>query len=453
MDIVDEQLDTIGKAFLGMTLGCARCHDHKFDPIPTRDYYALAGILKSTRSVVHANVSKWNEIELPASPEEEAIIQRQETELAVLEHQVASLQSALRKADGDPTVVDNVKSKQIKAAQRRIQQLKSEISKRPSAMAVADQNAVGDIPLAIRGVVHNAGNIVPRGVLQVATVGEAPRIPDDQSGRLELAQWIASPENPLTARVFVNRVWYWLFGAGIVRTVDNFGETGARPVHPELLDFLALQFVNDGWSIKRLIRRIMQSRVYQLSSIANERGMVIDPDNRLLWRMNRQRLDAESIRDTLLLLGGNLDETIGGPNIANGTKSEYGYAFASKRRSVYVPVFRNTLPSMFTAFDFADPNIQAGSRTVSTTAPQALLLMNHPLVLEQSLSAGDRLLQCSDIPSQERINHVFRQVLGRPPSDEEARLAREFVDNSETSQRWGLLYQTLVESLDFRYLK
>ena len=616
MDIVDEQLDTLGKAFLGMTLGCARCHDHKFDPIPTHDYYAMAGILKSTKAVIHENVSKWNEVTLPMSESDETLLRESEMVLASLNNELKELQAKLKMlgaAPGssvksiDPTslpgiVVDDLQAEklgnwtvsqsvagyvadnyvhsmeptasvtfspklpksgkyevrvahtpgsnrsakvpvriyhaageaivyvnqtkpgvidgsmesvgvyefnpelnprvvvspegaasgvviadavifiaedakdvatnnvahkeseeraekrkqiaaEIKTLESRIVETKASGPQRELAMAVTDLEKVGDIPISIRGLVTNPGPIVPRGLLQVALRAETPRIDDSHSGRLQLADWVADAQNPLTSRVIVNRVWYWLYGRGLVGTVDNFGATGDTPSHPELLDYLATTFVEDGWSLKKLIRRLVLSRAYQMSSESNPQAVASDPDNRLLWRMNRRRLDAESIRDALLMIGGNLDLAIGGSNIKPGTKSEYGYQFTSNRRSVYVPVFRNELPQIFATFDFADPNTQIGSRTSSTTAPQALLLMNYPLVVKQSEAAAERLLSQTELSMPQRIQLAYEEVLGRLPNEREAELATRFVGDSFDADRWGMLYQTLFQSLDFRFVK
>ena len=615
MDIIDEQLDTMGKAFLGMTIGCARCHDHKFDPIPIRDYYALAGILKSTKSVIHSNVSKWNVAELPMSAEQEAKLKVAETQIASLEKKLKLLQAELKKLGGDAgsggkpidpaqlvgVVVDDMQAEkngtwnnstsvpgfvgqgylysgsnkssvtftpklprratyevritftphgnrapnarvqifheggesvvkvnqtkpgsiapsvetvgkyefdppnkprviisndgvstgtviadavmfvgdeakpasvpkqspdvarkraalaaQIKDVEKQIKEFQSKNPKRAIAMAVTELEETGDIPIAIRGIVHNKGEIVPRGVLQVTVRGEMPHIAEKQSGRLELADWIANVDNPLTARIMANRVWYWLYGTGLVRTVDNFGATGEQPTHPELLDHLAAKFVADGWSVKKLIRRVVLSRTYQLSS-GNPRSAIrnpqsIDPDNRLLSRRSPRRLDAESIRDALLLVGGNLDMKAGGANMKPGTKSEYGYEFASTRRSVYVPVFRNLLPEIFATFDFADPNIQVGLRASSTTSPQALFMMNHPLVMEQSEAAAKKLLAAENLTSTNRIHRAYEQVLGRLPNEREAQLASRFIGDRTDVKRWGLFYQALFQSLDFRFV-
>ncbi|MCB9940060.1 MAG: DUF1553 domain-containing protein [Planctomycetaceae bacterium] len=613
MDIVDEQLDTLGKAFLGMTLGCARCHDHKFDPIPTHDYYALAGILKSTQSVIHENVSKWNEVTLPMSPQDEAVVEKVEAQVAALDGDLKALKAELSKIGGRPSngvksidpaslpgiVVDDTQAEkrgnwtlsqsvagyvgdnylhstetsasvtfapklpqrgkyelriaytpgsnrsakvpvriyhaageatvyidqtkagviagsmesvgfygfdpeqnprviispagaasgvviadaaifisedtavneiareemfqqkerkaqltsEIKMLEKKIAELQASSPQRDLVMAVTDLEKVGNIPVSIRGLVRNPGPVVSRGFLQVAVHGEMPHIGDDHSGRRQLAEWITDPQNPLTSRVMVNRVWHWLYGRGLVTTVDNFGATGDTPSHPELLDYLASKFVDEGWSVKKLIRQLMLSRTYRLSSQVSPQAAAVDPDNRLLWRMNRRRLDAESIRDALLMLGGNLDLSIGGPNIAAGTKSEYGYQFASTRRSVYLPVFRNELPQIFATFDFADPNTQIGSRSSSTTAPQALLLMNHPMVMKQSQAAAEKLLSQEELSASQRIHIAYEQVLGRLPNEREAELAARFVGDNLQPDRWGLLYQALFQSLDFRYVQ
>lgn len=607
MDIVDEQLDTLGKAMLGMTLGCARCHDHKFDPIPMADYYALAGILKSTKSVIHSNVSTWNVTDLPLPREAEQTISIHEGEVAQLKKQIARVQRRLKhesdkeriepeslvgivvddemaelvgswtkstavrgfvganyihddgqrserraaiftpdlEAAGEYEVlvshtpatnrsrrvairvrhvsgetlkyVDQTKSppsrgsltslgvyqlspgnaqvvisnedatkgvviadavvfrdvrlkdgqqpdekgdsKETEDLQTRLRQLEKQLKtleasgpSRPRAMAVGEREQIGDIHLAIRGVVHNKGPRIPRGVLQVATWDESMTdIPAKSSGRRELAEWITHPQNPLMARVFVNRVWYWLFGEGLVRTVDNFGATGETPTHPELLDYLAAEFIEDGFSTKRLIRRLMLTRLYQLETRADDHARDLDPDNRLWWRMNRQRLDAESLRDTLLVMAGELNTKVGGPHMTPGTKTEYGYQFNSNRRSVYLPVFRNTLPEIFSTFDFADPNVQGGRRTTSTIAPQALYLMNHTFVIDQTRKAARVLLEKQFGSQDDRIEYAYRSVLGRRPSREEHALAAEFLVGDQAG-KWALFLQTLVQSIDFRYV-
>jgi hypothetical protein len=270
---------------------------------------------------------------------------------------------------------------------------------------------------------------------------------------LELANWIASPENPLTARVFVNRTWAWLFGTGIVRTVDNLGTTGERPSHPELLDYLTARFVAEGWSWKRLISEIVTSRAWQLASSGSPKA----EDHFLAAK--RRRLDAEQIRDTMLAASGRLDLTYLGPNIAgaggidaNSTTAqniEYGYVYADLRRSVYTPAFRNNRLELFAVFDFADINAPAGQRNASTIAPQALYLLNHPFAQEQARSAAD-LTQLQ--PERERLNSAFRRTLGRDPSPQEQAACSRFLGARPSAEDWTQLQQTLFASADFRYL-
>jgi cytochrome c553 len=449
MDIVDEQLDTIGKSMLGMTIGCARCHDHKFDPIPTRDYYALAGILKSTKFVTHDNVSAWNTVTLPLPPEEEEAVRAAEQRIESVKKELAAARARLKEGGHTDLKTD------VGQLEARLKRLTADSPPRPVAMATADLAEPADIPIAIRGVTHQQGPIVKRGVLQVAAPSGFPPIATDSSGRLELAQWIVNPANPLTARVMANRVWHWLIGQGIVRTVDNFGAMGELPSHAELLDYLAATLAKEGWSVKQLVRTIVSSRVYQLSAENETNNHQADPENRLCWRMNRRRLEAEEIRDALLFVSGQLDLTYGGSSIKTGTKKEYGYQFDSVRRSVYLPVFRNRLPEIFEVFDFSDPNVQGGRRTTSTIAPQALLLMNHPFVIQQSRLAAARLQGENNFSAPDLLEHAYRQVLGRGPSERETAAGLAFLehgDGANIDHRCAMLYQTLFQSIDFRYL-
>jgi hypothetical protein len=331
---------------------------------------------------------------------------------------------------------------------------------------VEEAETIEDCRICIRGSVRHRGRAVPRGVLQAATLGAPPQMPADASGRRELAEWVASPGNPLTARVYVNRVWHYLFGTGLVRTLDNFGTTGELPSHPELLDYLASRFIQDGWSTKRLIRDIVLSRAYRMSTAANPKAAAVDPENRLLWRMNRRRLDAESLRDAMLVVSGRLDARIGGPNILDQSvlkqqradmPTEYGYAFTDTRRSVYTPAFRNRMHELFEVFDFADQNSAVAKRNVTTVVPQALLMLNSSFVMEQARAAAERMLAHDGLSEEQRIERAFREALGRVPSTEERRIALEAVgvhdgaaDESGTAA-WERLFQALFGSIDFRY--
>jgi hypothetical protein len=602
MDVVDEQIDTMGRVFLGMTIGCARCHDHKFDPIPTKDYYALAGILKSTHTLIHDNVSKWVETPLPMTAEQEKALKQYETTVATLKERIrlAKGNTTIAKGviapsdlpgivlddtqakkvgewrvskfsgnyigegalyddrsvksektltfvpefpkagryevrlayvphenrdsavpvhilhlDGEKTVHVNMRetppidgrfislgtyrfnrngqwyvmvsndgtkghisvdavqflaedeekpaekppvanapgSPDLKKLEAELKKLTDSGPPRPTAMAVEEAAKVGDIHVCIRGTIITRGELAPRGFLQVMLPpGTNTPIPAKESGRRQLADWLSSPQNPLTARVMVNRVWHHLFGAGIVRTVDEFGAIGERPSHPELLDYLALRFVQEGWSVKKLIREIVLSRTYQLSS-ANTPS--VDPENRLLWRHNRRRLDAEAIRDTILIVSGQLDRTMGGPTVRPNTASEYGYVFDDARRSVYTPVFRNRLLELFEAFDFADPNLVTGRRTVSTTVTQALYLTNNPFVKDQGRIAA-RAALATPVDDAARLDRAYRVALGRLPSERELEIALAYVSGKakpeERQAAWERLYQALFACVDFRFV-
>jgi hypothetical protein len=459
MDVVDEQLDVIGRGLLGMTVTCARCHDHKFDPIPTADYYALAGILRSTHVLIHENVSKWVTRSLPTSNAEREAIKAHETKVAALKQRLKAA-----KADGTS---DKAKKK-VADLTKQLKELQAR-SPAPVAMAAEDAKQIDDCQICIRGSVHHRGPAVPRGVLQVATTGDSPTMPADHSGRLELARWIASPQNPLTGRVYVNRVWHYLFGVGLVRTLDNFGTTGELPSHPELLDYLAQRFVEQGWSTKKLVRELVLSHAYRMSTEFNDAAAAVDPENRLLWRMNRKRLDAESLRDAMLMASGRLDLKYGGQNmnkdvlekVSAVVPAEYGYQFKDTRRSVYTPAFRNRMHELFEVFDFADQNRSVSQRNVTTVAPQALFMLNSPFVMEEAAAAAKRTLAVDDATDDQRITRAFREALGRAPSRRELTMARWAVhpskDNGIDAERrklagWEQLYQGLFGCVDFRYL-
>jgi hypothetical protein len=314
-----------------------------------------------------------------------------------------------------------------------------------------------DMKIHIRGNIYQLGALAPRGVLQVANYGPAPKMPADASGRLELADWITDPANPLTARVMANRVWHWLIGEGLVRTVDNFGTTGESPSHPELLDHLAVQFVQQGWSVKKLIRAIALSKTYRLSSVRGEQRE--DPENRLLAHMNHRRLDAEALRDTMLSVSGTLDFEMGGATFPANLKTDVDFRFQAPRRSVYVPVFRSSLPELFDVFDFANSSMVTGHRNVSTVAPQALFMMNHPFVRTQARLAAERLLGDSQPKEARRIDHAYLRILGRHATEAEIALSQAFlkavIDTHEKGrvEAWTQMVQSLFSTIDFRYVR
>lgn len=335
--------------------------------------------------------------------------------------------------------------------------LQKEKPARAMVMSAVEKAKPTDLKIHIRGSIDNLGATAPRGVLQVANYGPAPEMPTSSSGRLELANWIADPANPLTSRVMANRVWHWLIGVGLVRTVDNFGTTGESPSHPELLDHLAVEFVEQGWSVKKLIRTIVLSRTYRLSSARGEPQD--DPENRLLAHMNRRRLDAESIRDTMLSVAGALKLEMGGATFPASLAKDIDFQFQEPRRSVYVPVFRNSLPELFEVFDFANPSMVTGRRNVSTVAPQALFMMNHPFVRTQAGLTAGRLLSEWQLEEANRIDHAYLLILGRRATAEEISICQQFLksvtDTNGKSQvdAWTQLVQSLFSTIEFRYIR
>ncbi|MCG8652895.1 MAG: DUF1549 domain-containing protein, partial [Pirellulales bacterium] len=522
LDVVDEQVDTVERAFLGLILGCARCHDHKFDPIPTEDYYALAGIFRSTVTLKGESqkyVSTWNRVPLPASPDQVAAVKRHQQAVKAGEAQIKSAQVEVKRlrerlqpqwrgvvvddsqakkegrwkastyfkhfvgegyvhddngqkgkasirfatrlphtgryevrvahspgasraaavpvtietsagtesvvidqrkvaiepmwtslgtfefsnqqdavvtignegtdgyviadavqfiADGDQAQASVAAAKDDRSLQLAVDHLKKlekELAvlkkaappKLPEAMAPTDfgTDKIADSPIHIRGEVNNVGQIVPRGFLQVCGSGGAAIARPQGSGRQQLADWLTDPDNPLVARVYVNRVWMHLMGEGLVRTVDNFGTQGARPTHPELLDWLATEFVRGGWHLKPLIRQIVLSSAYQRSSDYEVQAVSIDPENRLLWRMHRRRIPAESIRDTMLWAAGKLDRRARvAPMRGRGTLVSSNNSNSTAKfddvgqpcRSIYLPVVRGYVPPLMAMLDAAEPD-------------------------------------------------------------------------------------------------
>jgi hypothetical protein len=287
-----------------------------------------------------------------------------------------------------------------------------------------------------------------------------------QSGRLQLAEWIASSQNPLTARVFANRVWHHLFGRGIVRTVDNFGETGERPTNPALLDYLAARFMSQGWSPKKLIREVVLSRAYQMSSKHHAANAKTDSDNALFWKMNQRRLDAESMRDAMLEVSGRLNlsplqgsevQKVGEDNLGrNLAKLQQLRNAEHDHRSVYLPVARQAVPEVLKTFDFAEPSIIVGRREITTVPTQALFLLNSKFVTTQAGAMAERVLQADD--ERARIDLAFQLAFARSATNEEQTRTIAFLAECNTDgkaarlQAWTTFCQALLASAEFRYL-
>jgi hypothetical protein len=446
-DMVDDQIDTVGKAFLGLTLGCARCHDHKFDPISQQDYYALAGIFYSTHILkdLGAKGAEYVMNRVPLVPK--AQVEAREKQL----RRIAETQGKLAAIEKKPNSAEFRRDRAELIAERdRLQ--RSLPPEPPLAMAVQEEGTPGglfpkiqDVPIHIRGSYAKLGPIVARRLPRFLAGETQPPILAG-SGRRELARWVASRSNPLTARVIVNRVWQWHFGAGLVRTPSNFGMRSEPPSHPKLLDWLAARFVDDGWSLKKLHRRIMLSAAYQRSSIVDRNQLSRDPENRWLGRFSPRRLDAEEVRDALLHVSGGLDRTPGGP-AADGIDSP--------RRSLYVQTARWDRSSFAILFDAANPDSSTEKRTVSTVAPQALLFLNHPFVYTQAQRLAVRL--AAEVPGDDnaRIERAYQLLFGRAARPAELEVCQGFLCRPgmpRAKADWPGLAHLLLCSNEFVYL-
>jgi hypothetical protein len=551
-----------------VTAACARCHDHKFDPISQREYYSMAGIFLSTDTrygtfFAAQNRSATELIELPkgaGAPVFPRVMPREERE-----QKQAELDKLLRQANDMAAATFQprdgaarqpraqllllLRMNQIGLLEAELGSFDDDGKLRPLAMGVMDQPArlnenpdalrrgssgsmqsriseaprhdsstpdqaiaarflerhgrfsrprelrvVTESPVFERGDVNRPGAKVPRGFLSVLTHKPPQEIPAGSSGRRELAGWMLTDSNPLTARVIVNRVWQWLFGLGLVSTPDNFGTTGKPPSNQELLDTLAVKFREDGWSVKKLIREIVLSRAYQLSSTFDETCFVVDPDNALVWRMSKRRLDAESIRDAILAASGQLDlrAPIGSPIAERGNGPigqlrqfpnvgvpEDVLVEAGARtcaRSVYLPIARGLLPDALAVFDFPEPDFVSGSRQTTNVPSQALFLLNSPLIASAAQQLGERVRAAYPQMANggggaanlaQRVQLAYQLVLSRAPSEAERQAAFNFftkfpvspaagdvrdVSTDSAIAAWTSFCRVLFASAEFRFL-
>jgi cytochrome c553 len=479
MDIIDEQIDTVGRTFLGLTLGCARCHDHKFDPISTEDYYGLAGIFKSTRTMEHfKKIARWYENSI-ATPEEKARVEAHQGRIAQTqsmidgllrkgrEQLVASGKTVAAKPD-EGQFTEDIRA-DLKKLRFELAALKKSAPELPSALGVNEGKPV-DVPVHLRGEHLKLGKMVARRVPEVLAGSAAPRFDGQHSGRLELARWLVRGDHPLTSRVMVNRLWRWHFGQGLVRTPDNFGRLGDAPDNAPLLDWLARRFVQERWSIKAMHRTIILSSTYQMSTRHPDGVPNSDPDNRLQWRANVHRLEAEAVRDSLLAISGRLDRTMGGsllkvPNrqhVFDHTSMD-GTSYDTTRRSLYLPLIRNNLYDVFPLFDATDATVPSGDRATTTVAPQALFLMNSEFVSRACRSLAERLLR-EKTDNDARVRRLYAIAFGRAPAEREVARARKLLADfdkvltaKEPAERqreaWAYLCQTLVAANEFIYIR
>ncbi len=461
MDNVNDQIDTVTRSTLAMTVSCARCHDHKYDPIPTADYYAMAGIFASTtdasglKSGMGGASLDYYTPKLLAYLSDAKAPTVSKDEIEKLKAETADAKKAFDaiKDTAEGTALDS----EGKPVQDRVEKKYNRLNE--NLMLISDLGEQGygihsmrdgvaaDTSVRIRGIEERHGPTVPRGFLSVVQVPDAPKIPGTHSGRLELAQWITNPSNPLTARVYVNRVWQHLFGVGIVSTVDDFGSRGEPPSNPELLDFLARDFMRNGWSTKKLIRELVLSHAYRLGSTVPGGYRDVDPANRLVWRHSPRRLEAEEIRDSILLSSGrlNLDHPAGSPSMKvrmieiqdDGPVAHSLLAAADRStyRSIYLPLLRGETPRSLAAFNPVLQTLVTGRRDATTVATQALFMLNSPFVSEQSFYLADRLLSEKGRGNRDRIREAYELVLSRDPSPQESHKIRSFLSSYESSYK------------------
>lgn len=436
-ETLDDRVDTFSRAFLGLTVACARCHDHKFDPIPTQDYYSIAGIFNNTREgetplVDDATVQAYHEARKPIDELNQKITR--------------SRQQASR--EKRPVAAEE--QTQIKAWQAEIKELEAQSPRKFAFAHTILDIASNDMHVALRGNILKPGPIAPRRFLRIVA-GEQRAHFSEGSGRKQLASTVTNPSNPLTARVIVNRIWLNHFGKALVRTPNNFGALGEKPTHPELLDWLASTFIESGWSIKSLHRLITTSATYRSSSNFNETAFAFDGDNRTIWRMNPRRMDAETWRDSLLAVTGELDITLGGASIEDIVNSN--------RRTLYAKVSRNdplASDEFLRLFDFPIPRASSAKRTANIVPQQYLFMMNSPFMLDRAKALSARLLKESEQRSIQ-IELAYELLYSRKPDGRELHSAQRFLGSESESagelDRWQQYCQVLLSANEFMYVR
>ena len=494
-DVIDEQIDTTTRVVLGLSVACARCHDHKFDPIPQTDYYAMAGVFLSTDTYFGTASLTRNRrpsplIELPiddpdprTKPLTKSVIAEKKKELAELEQKTAEIQRNRRLAAQGRLFIDGKKveandprvsflqlgrvSASAAALDAEIKSVNENGQPASYCMGVQPKSSPMNARLLVRGELNQPAQEVERGFVQVL-LDRPARISSKSGGRLEMAKWMTDEKNPLTARVMVNRIWLHLFGDGIVTTPENFGATGQYPSHPELLDHLAIRFMESNWSVKTIIKEIVTSRTYRMSSNFDAGNFEKDPDNRYRWRTNKRRIDAEVIRDSMLFVSQNISfERPRGSQVSElaGTRqqlrtNQLSWDETQPYRSVYLPVMRDNLPRVLAVFDFAEPSMVMGKRESSNTPSQALYMLNNKFVLEQAESLA-RVLAKENSDVGKQVNKAFVLCYGRNATPAEISAAKKFFDEFDPPgtfrrvkqvEKLAAFCQALFASAEFRYL-
>lgn len=436
-ETLDDRVDTFSRAFLGLTVACARCHDHKFDPIPQQDYYSVAGIFNNAR-----------EGETPLADDNVVAAYHQARKpIYDLHHQIGKTRT---KAAQEKRPVSAPEQEQIKAWQKEIEKLEAKSPPKFAFAHTLHDSGSNDMHVALRGNPLKKGPLAPRRFLRIVAGEERPHF-NEGSGRTQLADAVTDPKNPLTPRVLVNRIWLNHFGRALVRTPNNFGMLGEQPTHPELLDWLSTTFVESGWSIKALHRTIMTSAAYRSSSAFDQDSFDLDGDNRTIWRMNPRRMVVETWRDSLLAVTGELDSAIGGPSIDN--------IVGSNRRTLYAKVSRNDpqrSDEFLRLFDFPIPRASSGKRTTNVIPQQFLFMMNSQFMLDRARALADRCQKTED-QQQGQIEQAYRLLYGRQPTERELQTAARYLQSQSSPDgelnRWQQYCQVLLSSNEFMFIR
>ncbi|QNN20820.1 DUF1553 domain-containing protein [Planctomycetales bacterium ZRK34] len=497
---IEDTIDNLGKSVLGLSINCARCHDHKYDPISNDDYYALYGFFASTQYAFPGiELLRAQKDFVPLIPQEQA-----DAKLAPFREKIAAEQKKLddllgqrSKAQKELTAAKNARSKvkddadkqdvdkQVTELTQRVDALRKQYKKQERVISSARQNkphiedAYGicegkpmDVHIQVKGNPKDKGPLAKRHFLTILGGQTLPTEVKD-SGRLQLAQWLTAKSNPLTARVMANRIWQHHFGVGIVATPNDFGNRGKPPTHPKLLDYLAKRFMSDGWSIKKMHRLVMTSKTYQLASDNDPANARIDPTNDYLWRARVRRLDAEAIRDTMLAISGKLDRQplnephpFPSPDKWNFTQHRpFKAVYESNKRSVYLMTQRIQKHPYLALFDGADTNASTGQRDASTTTLQALYMLNDPFVHEQADALAARLIDGAKQDTQ-RVRQAFEMVYSREPSEGEVKMTLDYLNQIQARYKavgsdqaeprraaWASLCRAMLRSNEFLFVE
>jgi hypothetical protein len=458
LDRVDDQIDVTTRAFMGMTVACARCHDHKTDPVSQKDYYALAGLFTSSESFT--GTAHKTELGPSLYVDVERLIYQPLKPKTASVAATAPAATTLKPGEVNPFDDDDSAMSGMSSMASMEKGRVTSYDYDPALLMGVKEGEIADCPVRKAGDPYDAGVTPHRGDMQIPGLPPLPRVAAGKSGRLELAQWLCQPTHPLTSRVMVNRLWAQLFGKGLVTTVDNFGISGERPLHPELLDHLAVRFVTNGWSVKQLLRSIMLSRVYRQSSAGSAASHGVDPDNTSLWRVPPRRMTFETLRDCVLQVSGELshERPSGIPIAGNGGKGNTArtrslLGIEAPYRTIFLPVLRDLLPESYSTWDFPNPSQIQGVRSVTTVAPQALFMLNDRFMLRSAEALAGRVLDHSK-QDAESLRYLYLTLFAREPNAAEADDAESFLHELEADSeeaRWSALAQALLGSAEFRY--